>query len=142
MFRAKKSQMIYIEAASGADLMRQYNSEMDQLAKKMATVTDKIIDATKLTAVILYEVTERVPECLRDEYELAGIFPVCSECPHFDGDGHGNGHCYRADGRLRHDDEICKMRWREIENEERRGVNASQFSSRNDAARREPSAAR
>lgn len=142
MFRAKKSQMIYIEGASGADLMRQYNSAMDQLTRRLATVTDKIIDAGKLTAVILYEVTEQVPECLKDEYALEGIFPACSECPHYVDDGHGNGHCYRADGRLRHDDEICKMRWREIENEERRGINASQFSSRNDAARRESSAAR
>ena len=47
MFRAKKSQMIYIEGASGADLMRQYNSAMDQLTRRLATVTDKIIDAGK-----------------------------------------------------------------------------------------------
>lgn len=142
MFRAKKSQMLYIEGASGADLMRQYNSAMDQLTRRLATVTDKIIDVGKLTAVILYEVREQVPECLKDEYALAGIFPVCSECPHFESDGHGGGHCYRVDGRLRHDDEICGMRWREIEREERREVNASQFSGGNDAARRESAAAR
>ena len=144
MFRAKKSQMIYIEGSSGEDLARQYNAAMDGLTRRLATVTDKMIDQAKLSAVILYEVVEQVPECLKDRYELEGIFPTCSECPHYVPGKYGLGECHRVKGQLRHDDAICKARWKEIESEimERRDANAPQFSSGNGPARREPAAAR
>lgn len=142
MFRAKKSQMLFIEGKGGADLARQYNDAMNELTHKFATITDKIVDSERLTVVILYEVMEQVPECLKDEWALRGIFPTCSECPAFEPDGHHGGYCSRAAGRLREDDDICKARWREIEKEERRDVYAAKSCGGNGAARREPAAAR
>lgn len=139
MLRVKKSQMLFVEGRNGDELMRSYNESMNGLVRSLATVTDNIISIENLSAVILYEVTEEIPETIKDRYALAGIFPKCADCPCFVPTKYG-GTCHRVQGTLRKDDDICKARWAEIEQERRDYVTES--DGRDGQARREQSATR
>ena len=141
----KQSSMIVIEGSSGADLQIRYNHAMDELTEIGITIDEKIIDIQKMAAIILYSRTVRLPECLKDEYELQGIFPVCSECKRFRQTAPGRGTCERVQrGELLEDEPICRMRWREIEDElmERRYKSAEQLTRRAREARHQAEGAR
>lgn len=121
MLIAKKSQMLFIEGQTGQDLADQYNAAMATLAERQATVTEKIIDSGKLSAIILYDVTEKIPQSLKDRLELKGIRLTCSECPLYEPLGGGSGWCPRLSSNsspLRGEDDICRKRWQELEMEE------------------------
>lgn len=137
----KKSNMVVIEGSSGADLQNKYNSSMDELTRAGITIEEKIISIEKMSAIILYEETVKIPECLKDEYALRGIYPRCSECPMYVQGLYGTGVCPRVKGVLRDDDDICKARWRELEAQLERRIYATQESTGRDEAQGDDSSA-
>lgn len=120
MLVMEKSHMVVIEAASGAELEDRYNKAMDELTDVGITIEERMISIEKMSAIILWKKKVKVAECLKDEFELQGIFPRCYDCPHYD----GAGWCERLTRNsepLRDDTEICKFRWYELEKEMGRG---------------------
>lgn len=57
-----------------------YNAAMKRLAE-MKPIDDVQIHDGNFVAVIRYEVEERVPETVRDEFALEGISYKCYQCP-------------------------------------------------------------
>lgn len=72
------------------------------------------------SAYITYEETERIAECLQDEYELSGYMPVCEECPFYEEDTGTTGHCPFVRGKLYPTDSTkgCKHFWESMEQKE------------------------
>ena len=97
MLRIDKSQMRYLKADTGEELERAYNSLIDRLSRQAVRIEDRIISVDTFAAIILYSFKESIPQCLKDEYELEGVFPKCSDCPHFKDIGHGNGDCMKIE---------------------------------------------
>ena len=137
MRTCNKSNMIVIEAASGAELESRYNSAMSKLALDGVTVEDRIISLEKLSAIILYAQKVKIPENMKDEFHLKGIFPRCQDCPHYD----GGGRCdrMRSDSApIRDDDDICNYRWMELEKELERRTYAKKSESGDGTAWSDP----
>lgn len=136
MLVLNKSNMVVIEATSGAELQARYNAEMDKLTADGIKIDDKIISLEKMSVIILYSQKVRIPQNLKDEFTMAGIYPQCQDCPHYDAFGDGNGWCDRLTKNslsLRDDTDICNWRWMELERELGRRKYVTKPESRNDA---------
>lgn len=132
----QKSQVVVIDEQTAEAFQERYNAAMDELTDISITIEEKMVSVDKFRAVIMYSTKVRLPECLKDEYHLRGIYPTCSECPMYTPSGKGRGVCPRVRGSLMDCDEICNYRWMEMENEFKREVriDASQFESRDGEA--------
>lgn len=139
-----KSQIIVIDSASAEDFQAEYNAAMDKLTDISITIEDKQISVENFRAVIMYSEKVRLPECLKDEYHIRGIYPTCSECPMYTPASKGRGVCPRVRGSLLDCDEICNHRWMELEREMKREVviSASESQIGNAAAEYHAEAAR
>lgn len=138
MKRIKKSQMRYVGGIDGEELADNFNAAMNELAAQGIAVDERIISLDKLSAVLIFTVTEQYPENLKDKYALKGIFPTCGDCPYFERQTPYSGVCpyLKVKGKTAvHLDsfDICDKRWREIEEEveyQRRTHEIPQFRSR------------
>ena len=120
MKHIKKSQMLFVEGITGEDFQRKYNAAMQDLSSKPVAIDDKILSLEKLSAVILYTVSETIPETIKDQYELQGKYPTCGECPHFKFVTNHTGDCpylkfHKKGGVHFASEDICDRRWKEIE---------------------------
>lgn len=70
-----------------------------------------------LSAFISYEVTERTPESLKDEYDLKGVTFVCKDCPFYEAVNTYEGVCPHCKGVLRRTDDVgnCNPFWTWLE---------------------------
>ena len=69
------------------------------------------------SAYITYEEIEKIPECLKDEYDLKGVSFTCKECPYFESINRFEGECDFCRGTLRRNDEVCQHFWEWKESE-------------------------
>ena len=63
------------------------------------------------SAYITYEEVEKIPECLKDEFDLKGITFTCKECPYFESINRFEGECDFCRGTLHRNDDVCQHFW-------------------------------
>ena len=113
-----KSCMIFVQGETGEDFAEKYNKAMAELTEREIKVEERQISIEKLSAVILYNEKVRIAESLKDRYKLAGIIPVCADCPHYEPVTSYEGECPHANttrALLMAESCICNIRWRELE---------------------------
>ena len=72
------------------------------------------------SAFIRYEHVDKIPESIKDEYELRGIFPKCKDCEFFEPINDYEGRCFCVRGTLRKNDSVdnCQVFWERMEEKE------------------------
>lgn len=83
MLVQKSKKIKTITANDPFDFDMKLNSFTDDLDRNGAPYTVAVNPAAGLLAFVEYQVTVRVPQCARDEYELMGERHICIECPRF-----------------------------------------------------------
>lgn len=95
----------------------EFNRMAEELKEKSPTIKD-IFENGTLTTVFTYEEEERVPECAKDEAEIAGIRYTCGDCPYLQDDGDKRKRSFPCDysewSRTRVDQPACDKFYRDL----------------------------
>ena len=74
-----RKQFVVVEAETGPEYQDKINSFYTNPEIKAIHVDHRNRD--NFCAFVTYEMTEMIPETIKDQYELAGITFTCSDCP-------------------------------------------------------------
>jgi hypothetical protein len=118
-------QFAIVSADSASLFNQQLNAEIYRLKDKFPTV--QFSESTSpFYAQIKYKETDKTPETIADEYELAGVCFVCAQCPYFEPDRtidgeidkrSKKGNCNHPDsefGRAIRDAAACELLYEQI----------------------------
>lgn len=105
----KAIQMESFEGSSLRELQDRFNTVM-RWASKYKYI-DHVIDLSHLQGYVTYEVFEQIPECIKDQLEIEGLFPKCGECKEYCKTSVHRGECRFCRGSLRSDDHVCSKVW-------------------------------
>lgn len=103
----KRSQMKGFEGSSLQELIDDYNRKMEWIGIQGAKHSDPVIDIQTLRGFVIYEEVVKIPECKRDQLDLAGLRACCGDCKQFVPTRYGAGNCCYCRGELRKGDECC-----------------------------------
>ena len=105
MKTVKTIQMQTFEGSDLRELQERFNSTMRWVSNHK--YIDHVIDLPHLNGYVIYEATEKTPECVKDILELESIFLRCGQCKKFCRTYNHRGECEHCKGVLRDDDEAC-----------------------------------
>lgn len=118
----KYPQLIVVSERDAQDFQDRLNDIFSELSESKIEFTKQMtIKPDGFAAIIEYEVVEKTPECLADEWELRGILPACSDCPYYEEINTRMGTCpYIQRGTLKPNDRVgkCKAYWKYAEEQE------------------------
>jgi len=120
--KTKRTQRLeVVHSHSADDFQDQVNELYQRLGDQGIKFTDTLYNNENgFSAFVKYEQVEKIPECLKDEYELREIFLKCKDCPHYEPINNYEGRCDYCRGTLRRSDEVgdCSVFWEEMEAKE------------------------
>lgn len=77
-----KKQFVVVEAETGQEYQEKVNAYYSNPKYKGVVVDHR--DRANFCAYITYEITEQIPETVKDAYELEGTTFTCSDCPYLE----------------------------------------------------------
>lgn len=82
MKREQFPRIAVIESESATQFEKSFNEKMDELSEQSG-VSYRILERPdKYCAIISYEVTVKVVENAKDEFNLEGVYYLCRHCPY------------------------------------------------------------
>lgn len=108
-----------VHSIDPADFEERYNARAKDLSDSYKIVSQNVTsDNGTFLGVITYEVTEKEPNCVADEFHAEGIRFLCKHCPHLeDPKDKRIKHCacmYAELGRTHKSHEACEVFYREL----------------------------
>lgn len=120
----KKNDIRVIESTNALDFQNNFNRTISDLIDTgVEYTTETHIFETKYTAIFNCKIILRIPETIKDEYELQGIIRTCEDCPYYVKKTRFKGGCDFCKGELYHDDDVCPHYWVELERERNEAKN-------------------
>lgn len=119
-----KTDIRVIESTNALDFQNNFNRTIQELIETgIEYTTDTHIFESKYTAIFSCKIKLRIPENLKDEYELQGIIKTCEDCPYYEAKTKFKGSCQYCKGELYCDDRCCSHYWTELERQRNEAEN-------------------
>lgn len=117
--KIKRTQKLeVVQSRNPGDFQDQINEIFERLGEEGIQYKEELFNNENgFSAYIRYERTERIPESIKDEYELRGIRPKCKDCEFYEPISQYEGRCFCVRGTLRWNDDVgnCSAFWDRME---------------------------